>query len=108
MTWPREFHPLTDGVPDRDRTVEVFALEPGGADALADWSGGQTFTVNGAPAVLLPGDDPFERRVVGLGDVAVHVAPRTFHAEPGGGLGARYVPADADEPPAAGEPDPDA
>lgn len=105
MSWPREFHPVVDGHPDRDRTVAVFALEPGGGDALAAWCGGEALTVNGAPAVLLPGRGAVDSRIVGLGDVAVQLSPRKFTAEPGGGFGARYAPVDADETPDAGEPE---
>lgn len=106
MSWPRDYHPVVDGQPDRDTTVRGWALEPGGEDDLTDWTGGQTMLVNGAAAVLLPGtDDSLVGRIVGLGDVAIETTDGVFVAEPGGGLAARYLPVDADEAPPADGPE---
>lgn len=94
--WPRRYHPIVDGVVE-DRTVEVFAHEPGRTDALAAWADGEQVVVGGQPVVILPGTRRVRDRLVGLGDVAV--ADSSLYALRGDLLAAHLYPAGADEPP---------
>lgn len=103
--WPRPYHRIVDGVIDRSRTVQVYPHSPGGSEALRAWCGdGDVVEVSGGtPVFIVPSNRPCSERLVGLGDVVVEdrdqQGTRRLTALPGGQLGARLWPADADGPP---------
>jgi hypothetical protein len=91
-SWPHPHHPIVDGQPSTE-TVEVFLHRPDLTDELVAWSGGKVVTpVNGGPVVVVPGRDNATKRIVGLGDYAVKVADKHFHASPAAGFATRYQP----------------
>lgn len=90
--WPRVYVPLDrDGQPDPDRaTVELYQHRPGNTDDLCEWTGGERITVNGGPAVALPG----RGGVVGIGDFALKYPGGRFLVQHADGLSTRYAPAE--------------
>jgi hypothetical protein len=94
-SWPYPHHPIVDGEPSTE-TVEVFQHRPDLTDALVAWSGGEVVeSINGGPVVVVPGRDRSTKRIVGLGDYAVKVGDKHFHAAPAAGFSQRYAPEDS-------------
>jgi|GEM_PF-4736393 len=83
---PATCHPLDEhGAPNTAVTVEVFPFRPDLVTACHAWAGGLLLTINGGPALLLPG----AVGVVGLGDYVVKAAGMPS-AEPAAGFDQRY------------------
>lgn len=98
--WPRDYHPIIDGVIDTDTTVQIYPHLPDRTSDLTDWvGGGAVVQVNGGPVVVLPTNRPVPDRLVGLGDLAVQHADTSVRALPGGELGSHYSPTDLPGPP---------
>lgn len=92
--WPRPFHPVADGEPDTDVTVEVFLHRPDLTDQLLAWAGGDAadvLLINGGPTILLPGTRRAADRLVGLGDYAVKEPGHSVKAEQADGFSQRFV-----------------
>lgn len=91
--YPHPHHPVVNGEPDLDVTVEVFQHRPAETAALLAWAGGDEVMVNGGPAVVLPGTRPFTDRLVGLGDFVVRDGRTSGRRYPADGFHQRFRPA---------------